>query len=199
MPWAVLTGAKGEGRQPGPWVRPPARPPGTEQGQLLALQKSGVGGATPPAAQVESQATSHAGWGGPLLRTGTLGSRRSAPPCGRPERVGRGPLGPAAASGAGGPCAGFGVLTDARMASGPPGLGAQRGVRTSPSPGACGGRDLRGRAEGAWTPDPGPRTGDSAVAHALCWPSHARTRPDGQLQGCPQLRDSSTTAVSENK
>lgn len=195
----MLTGAKGEGRQPGPWVRPPARPPGTEQGQLLALQKSGVGGATPPAAQVESQATSHAGWGGPLLRTGTLGSRRSAPPCGRPREGG---------AGSAWSCSSFrrwrplrGVWGPDRRPHGkwPPGLGAQRGVRTSPSPGACGGRDLRGRAEGAWTPDPRPRTGDSAVAHALCWPSHARTRPDGQLQGCPQLRDSSTTAVSENK
>lgn len=177
MPWAVLTGAKGEGRQPGPWVRPPARPPGTEQGQLLALQKSGVGGATPPAAQVESQATSHVGWGGPLLRTGTLGSRRSAPPCGRPERVGRGPLGPAAASGAGGPCAGFGVLTDARMASGRPASGRSgaSAPRRPQGPAAGATSAVGPRERGPRTPDPGPATPRWRTPSAGR-PTHARGR-----------------------
>lgn len=177
MPWAVLTGAKGEGRQPGPWVRPPARPPGTEQGQLLALQKSGAGGATPPAAQVESQATSHVGWGGPLLRTGTLGSRRSAPPCGRPVRVGRGPLGPAAASGAGGPCAGFGVLTDARMASGRPASGRSgaSAPRRPQGPAAGATSAVGPRERGPRTPDPGPATPRWRTPSAGR-PTHARGR-----------------------
>lgn len=177
MPWAVLTGAKGEGRQPGPWVRPPARPPGTEQGQLLALQKSGVGGATPPAAQVESPATSHVGWGGPLLRTGTLGSRRSAPPCGRPVRVGRGPLGPAAASGAGGPCAGFGVLTDARMASGRPASGRSgaSAPRRPQGPAAGATSAVGPRERGPRTPDPGPATPRWRTPSAGR-PTHARGR-----------------------